>query len=457
MPSSAAQLTSFSLESLPIGAKLGRILSAALQAVDPAAAVRNHLSRHGTLLISDDVKYDLRDFNCIYIVAIGKAGVPMASAAGAVLGNHLTRGLALVKYGHAFSAYTHPNIKILEAGHPYSDANSIAGTQQILALLSNLQKSDLVICLISGGGSALFSAPAPGITLQDMHALMRLLFVCGARIDEINTLRKHIDTVKGGGLTRWISPAAALTLILSDVVGDSLDTIASGPTSPDPTTFLQAWEILHKYNLIEQTAPAIIEHIRRGIAGQIPETPKPSASLFQNTHHVLVGSNRRAAEAAIRQANAEGFNTLLQTTTQQGEANKIGAQMATIANHIRTTGQPISPPACIIAGGETTVTIRGNGLGGRNQECALGAAMTLAGQKNVVFISLASDGGDGPTDAAGAVATGETIDRARQLGLDPVDYLDRNDSYHFFEPLEDLIKTGPTMTNVNDLMALVVY
>ncbi len=448
---------SFSLETIPVGAGIGRILAAALQAVDPVTAVHNHLSRHGSLLVSDNIKYDLRYFSRIYIVGIGKAGAPMASTAGHILGDYLTRGIALVKYGHAFSTRAHPGIKILEAGHPYSDVNGVSGTQQILALLSNLQNDDLVICLISGGGSALFSAPAAQITLQDMQILIHSLFVCGATIDEINTIRKHLDAVKGGGLARWASPATILTLILSDVVGDSPAIIASGPTSPDPTTFVQAWEILRKYQIAKQIPPSIIQHIKKGIAGQIPETPKPGAGIFQNIEHVLVGSNKQAAEAAIRQANAEGFNTILQTTTQQGEASKIGAQIAALAHQIRATGQPILSPACVITGGETTVTLRGNGLGGRNQECALGAAMTLAGQKNVVFVSLATDGGDGSTDAAGAVATGETISRARFLNLDPGDYLARNDSYHFFEPLGDLIKTGPTMTNVNDLMALVVY
>jgi hydroxypyruvate reductase len=363
----------------------------------------------------------------------------------------------LVKQEHAGSPLRHRKIKILEAGHPFPDANSLAGTRQILSLLSKTTATDLVICLISGGGSALLTAPASNISLQDLQTLTRALLACGAKIDEINIVRKHLDTVKGGGLARWASPAHILTLILSDVIGDRLDSIASGPTCPDPSTYTDAWEIIQRYNLVQQTPQAILSHLKGGQKGESQETPKPGEMLFQHVHNVIVGNIGQAAEAAIAQARVEGFNTLLLTTCLQGEARQVGKVLAAIARQIVATGQPIPPPACIVAGGETTVTLHSAGKGGRNQECVLAAALEITGQKNTAIIALATDGGDGPTDAAGAVATGETINRARQLGLDPLDHLARNDSYHFFQPLDDLIKTGPTLTNVNDLLFIVVY
>jgi hydroxypyruvate reductase len=277
------------------------------------------------------------------------------------------------------------------------------------------------------------------------------LLASGAAIQEINTLRKHLETLKGGGLARQARPARIVTLVLSDVVGDPLDVIASGATVPDPSTYRQAWHILERYDLLERVPSAVVTHLQQGLEGLVPETPKPGDPLFASVQNVIVGSNRLAAEAAVAQARQEGFNTLLLTTSLQGEARHVGRVLAGIGRELVASGQPAPRPACIVAGGETTVTLCGNGKGGRNQELALAAVLDLAGLESVLLVSLATDGGDGPTDAAGAVVTGATLDQAYEKGLDPSAYLKNNDAYHFFQALGDLIKTGPTMTNVNDL------
>jgi hydroxypyruvate reductase len=252
------------------------------------------------------------------------------------------------------------------------------------------------------------------------------------------------------------APATLITLVLSDVVGDQLDVIASGPCVPDPSTFEDAYGVLERYGITEEAPKSVVDHLRRGLHCEIPDTPKPGDVLFDKVYNLIVGSNRLAAEAAMKQAQLEGFNSMILTTSLQGEACEVGYQLSDVARAIVASGKPISRPACIIAGGETTVTIHGNGKGGRNQELALGAVEGLAGLAGVVLVTLATDGGDGPTDAAGAVVTGETCDRARNLGLSPSNHLARNDAYHFFEPLGDLLKPGPTQTNVNDLTLLFV-
>jgi len=284
-----------------------------------------------------------------------------------------------------------------------------------------------------------------------MQALTRELLACGASINEINTLRKHLDQVKGGGLARMAQPAALATLVLSDVVGDPLDVIASGPTVPDPTTFADAYAILERYGIVERIPPPIVAHLCRGIAGAVAETPKAGDALFERVQNLIIGSNRQAAEGALEAAQAEGFNAMLLTTYLQGEAREVGRVLAALAREIAATGRPVSRPACVVAGGETTVTLRGDGMGGRNQELALATAADLAGLRDVLLVTLATDGGDGPTDAAGAVVTGATLDQARGLGLDPAAQLARNDAYPFFAALGDLLRPGPTQTNVNDL------
>ena len=438
-----------SLQAFPQGEAVARILSAAVESVEPGAAVRRHLKRVGDRLTLADQTYDLTSFRRVRVVGAGKAGAPMAAAIESILADRLEDGLVIVKEG-----YREPGcrkIQLLEAGHPLPDERGVLAARQLNQMLQDSQSDDMVICLLSGGGSALLVSPATGVALGAVQDLTGALLRSGANIQEINTLRKHLETLKGGNLARRIAPARLITLVLSDVIGDPLDMIASGPTVPDPTSFQQAWEILERFDLIDQAPQAILTHLQKGLEGQIEETPKSDNLLFERTQILVIGSNRLAAQAALEQARLEGFNTLLLTTSMQGEARQVGRVLASIGREMAESGRPVPRPGCVIAGGETTVTVTGDGLGGRNQELALGAVADLAGIQKVMLISLATDGGDGPTDAAGAVVTGATLERAQALGLNATVYLKNNDAYHLFDPLDDLLKPGPTMTNVNDL------
>jgi glycerate 2-kinase len=296
--------------------------------------------------------------------------------------------------------------------------------------------------------------PVEGVTLEDLRALTNALLRCGATINEMNALRKHLSQVKGGGLARLAQPARVLSLILSDVLGSPLDVIASGPTAPDSTTFAGALAVVEKYRLREQVPFAIITHLERGGRGDIVDTPKANDPLFARVTNVIVADNSTACEAATNAARARGYRTQLLSTQVQGEARLVGADLAQKAKETRLRGGAL--PACLIGGGETTVTLRGEGKGGRSQELALAAARELAGLKNVVLLGAGTDGTDGPTDAAGALADGTTIARARALGLDADAFLANNDSYNFFSRLGDLVITGPTNTNVNDLMVVLM-
>ena len=456
------------LRALPSGAAVTRILGAALDAVDPAAAVHRHLGRDGDLLRAGDQTYDLRSYERVFVVGAGKAGAPMARAAAEVVGDRLAGGVVVVKGyddpGDGVSGrpgdeaqcrpFTpsppHP-LTLVAAGHPIPDQRGVAGARRIAQLLEQATDRDLVIALISGGGSALLTLPAAGISLAELQAFTSILLRCGANINEINTLRKHLDQVKGGGLARLAHPAGMITLILSDVVGSPLDVIGSGPTVPDTSSFADAYAVLERYGVATDAPAPIVDRLRRGMAGQIAETPKPGDPRFARIHNLIVGDNLQAAAAALAAARTAGFNTQLLTTFLQAEAREAGRVLAAVAHELASSGQPLPRPACIVAGGETTVTLRGSGRGGRNQELALAAVASMAGLPNLALVALATDGGDGPTDAAGAVVTGTTLDRARALGLDPAAHLARNDAYPFFDALGDLLKPGPTETNVNDL------
>ncbi|MBX0326641.1 glycerate kinase, partial [Oscillochloris sp. ZM17-4] len=405
--------------------------------------------------------YDLARVGRVRIVGSGKAGRPMAAAAADVLGDRLSGGVMVIKRDttqDVGAKLPHPgSYHILAAGHPVPDERSVAGARRIADLLSDSREGDLVIALISGGGSALLSLPAPGLSLADIQALTGQLLACGASIDEINTIRKHLDIIKGGGLARMAHPADLVTLVLSDVVGSPLDVIASGPTVPDPSSFADALAVLDRHGLPDRAPPAIVDRLRRGAAGERAETPGPSDPCFARASTLLVGGNPQAAEAAERAARAAGLSALILTTYLQGEAREAGRFLGAIGRELASAGRPLPRPACVIVGGETTVTLRGDGRGGRNQELALAAVGELAGLPDVALITLATDGGDGPTDAAGAVVTGETLSRARALGLDPAASLARNDAYPFFTALGDLLRPGPTDTNVNDLAFLFAW
>jgi glycerate 2-kinase len=453
------RLLTATLRELPHGAAVARILAAAIAAVEPGAAVRRFLRREGETLVAGDVAYDLGAFDRVWIIGAGKAGAPMAVAAAEIVGERLTGGMVVVKEGHLTAdhvAALQPQVELLEAGHPLPDARGVAAGERIATLLTQMGERDLVLALISGGGSALLTRPAPGISLDDMQKLTGVLLACGASINEINTLRRHLDTLKGGGLARLAAPATVITLVLSDVVGDPLDVIASGPTVADPTTFANALNVLERYNVLDQTPVAIRRRLESGVRGEIAETPKPGDPALARVGNLIIGSNRLAAEAALAAAQREGFNALILTTFLQGEARVVGRVLAAIAREIADNNRPIGRPACVIAGGETTVTLRGDGRGGRNQELALAAVADLAAAPGALLVALATDGGDGPTDAAGAVVSTTTYQRARDLGLDVAAALARNDSYPFFDALGDLLRPGSTHTNVNDLALVVV-
>jgi glycerate 2-kinase len=296
-----------------------------------------------------------------------------------------------------------------------------------------------------------------GITLGDMEALTKALLGCGATINEMNAIRKHLSQIKGGQLARLAHPAPVISLILSDVIGSPLDVIASGPTSPDPTTFAEALALLQKYDLVEHVPSSIVQHLQQGTLAEVPETPKAEDSVFEHTQNVVIASNEHAAQAACDRAHDLGLNTLLLSTFVEGEAREVAKVLAAVAREIDHSARPLPRPACIVAGGETTVTIRGTGLGGRNQELALAAAPLLAGLDNAAIVSLGTDGTDGPTDAAGAISTGSTASRAAAQGLSIGRSLADNDAYHFFQSLGDLIITGPTNTNVNDLIFVFAF
>lgn len=429
-----------------------QVLQASLEAVDPYQAVRQAVDLSGSHLQVGERTFELKELEGLHLVGVGKAAPAMARALVDLLGSRLQSGVVVSKLPPAAAWVGLPSFfTVIQGGHPVPDAGSLAAARAIQKQLAPVGESDLVICLISGGGSALMTDPQPGITLQDLQTLTALLLESGARIDEINTIRKHLDRVKGGGLARAAAPASLAALVLSDVVGSPLDMIASGPTVPDPTTFEDAWAILKRYALMDKLPDPIAQHLQAGLGGEVPETPKAGESIFQHSETFVVGSNLSASRAGVKAAAAAGFQSQLLTTYLQGEAQAAGRFLGSVLRQMAASGEPLARPACLIAGGETTVVVRGDGLGGRNLEVALGVAQEITGLSDVVFISLATDGEDGPTDSAGAVVTGQTISKAGALGLDAADFLRRNDSYHFFEPLDALIRIGPTGTNVNDI------
>jgi hydroxypyruvate reductase len=430
-----------------------QIFRAALGAADPAGAILRHVRISGDWLVAGTRRYRLSSFRRVIVIGAGKACAAMGQAVESLLGSRIQAGLVSVKYGHLARLR---RIELNECGHPVPDEAGVRGAARIAALAEDAAAEDLVICLMSGGGSALMPSPAPPITLEEKQATTRLLLASGANIHEINSVRKHISLLKGGQLARLAAPATVLSLLLSDVIGDDLDVIGSGPTAPDASSFASARSVLEKYGLLEQTPASVRERIERGVRGEILDTPKPSDGMFRRVQNLVVGSNALAVAAAAAKAKELGLRPLVLSTRIEGETRDVARMHAAIAKEVSASGRPVKPPACLISGGETTVTLRGDGLGGRNQEFALAAAIDLAGCPETVVLSGGTDGTDGPTDAAGAIADGKTVARAQAAGLDPGRFLATNDSYHFFEPLGDLLKTGPTNTNVMDVRLVLV-
>ncbi len=438
---------------------LAEIWRAAIGAVDPYNAVKRaiHL-KHGRLIVSGSDQ-DLSIYPRILVVGAGKATARMAEAAESILGDRIAEGLIIVKYGHTDEALR--AIAQAEAGHPIPDAAGVEGTQRLLELVRSADDRTLVLCLLSGGGSALLVAPLPGLTLEDKQQTTDMLLRSGAAIHELNAVRKHLSAVKGGRLARQACPANVLTLILSDVIGDRLDVIASGPTVPDSTTFADAFSVIEKYGLRAKLPPRVVGLIDRGVAGQEQESPKSGDPCFGRTLNVIVGGLSQALAAARDQAELLGYPCLVMDAALQGEARDAATAIARAANRVQSGLGP-GERRCLLFGGETTVTVRGRGKGGRNQELALAFAKEIAGKHGIAMLSAGTDGTDGPTDAAGAAVDGTTVRKAAFAGMRPEIYLEANDSYTFFERFDAAtgvrahFKTGPTGTNVMDIQIVIV-
>jgi len=425
-------------------------MNAALAAADPARIIRKNLKLSGSILHVDKLQYTLKDYRRIFVIGGGKASGYMAEEIEKLLGKWITRGLVITP------DYLRPTprrrrIRYHAATHPIPSRKGVDGVLAMLRLVDDISRDDLVIVLVSGGGSALMPLPVEGINLNDEAKVTSLLLRSGASIDEINTVRKHLSQVKGGRLAERLYPATVLTLIISDVVGDKIDSIASGPTAPDPTTYHDVELVLKKYDLwfqIPKNARRVITH---GLSGSIPETPKQKDKVFRRVQNVIVGNNRASCLAAASAMTKAGYRTQVLSIQITGEAREVGRIFGSIVRDIRDNSLPFAPPAALIAGGETTVTVRGKGKGGRNQELALAAAVKISGSYGVVVGSFATDGIEGRTNAAGAVADGSTITRGLRLRMDPEEFLRNNDSYRYFSKLKDLVMMGPTGTNVNDI------
>lgn len=432
---------------------LEKIFLGGVAAVDPEKVVRGCLTRTGANLQIGSMRYCLADFANIYLIGAGKAAAPMAKAVEEQLDDFLTGGLVIVKYGHGVPLH---KIRVMEAGHPLPDAAGAQATNSIVTLLKGCTERNLVICVFSGGGSALLTSPVEPVSLADKQLTTQLLLECGATINEINSIRKHLSRVKGGRLAKAAHPAKVAALFLSDVIDDPLPVIASGPTVSDPTTYADCMRIFKKYQLPRQLPPTVVAVFEKGLTGLTPETPKADDPVFGNVQNLIVGNNKAALAAAAKVATANGYASMILSSRIQGEAKEVAGVLTAIAREVRGSGHPLRAPACLLAGGETTVTVKGGGKGGRNQELALSAAIALDGCHGIYMLSAGTDGTDGPTDAAGAFADGETCQEARRLGLHPPTFLAHHDAYHFFQDLGLLLQTGPTRTNVMDIICLLI-
>jgi glycerate 2-kinase len=431
---------------------LANMLKQALASAHAGRVLRRYLRKHGDHLTIGRRRYDLRDYERVVVVGAGKAAAAMAHAIEPILGRHLDGGVVVVKYGHGLPT---TRIAVVEAGHPLPDRAGLTAARRIMKLVTGLTARDLLIVLLSGGASSLLPAPVSGVKLADKQRVTEQLLRCGAGIAEVNTVRKHLSKLKGGRLAA-LSDARIVTLILSDVIGDQLSAIGSGPTANDPTTYGDAIQCLRRYGLWSSAPRSVRRHLIRGVDRRLTETPKPGARLFRRIQHEIIGNNATALAALIATARAAGWRTLLLPPFTK-DARKAGADMGTLAKRILMRRRPLPRPCCVMAGGETTVTVTGSGKGGRAQEFALAAAKAVAGLRGVYVAAVATDGTDGPTDAAGALVSGETWSRAKAMGLDLDAALSRNDSYRALKRLNCHITTGPTGTNVNDLYLVFVF
>jgi len=428
----------------------------ALRAVNPKEIMHSRVKLKGEMLEVKNNLFDLSKYKRIFILGGGKASGFMAEALEEILEDRIEEGVIVVPKGTA-AKHKLKRIKLHESSHPIPDRSSMIGAKKILELAEKAEENDLVICLISGGGSSLMALPREKISLADKQKVTNMLLKCGATINEINAVRKHISSFKGGRLAKAVYPASLLGLLLSDVLGDPLDVIASGPTVPDSSTFNDAISVLKRYGLWDKIPASIRETLSEGLKGRISETPKEDDPIFKKVKNIVIGNNRLACSAALEEIKRNGLNALFLTSFMEGEARHIGTFFGALGKELAATDRPkpVFPPAGIIAGGETTVTVTGDGIGGRNQELALSAALKITGVEGIAVVSVSTDGIDGPTDAAGAIVDGKTVLRSGKLGLDPAEFLRNNDSYSFFSRLNDLVMTGPTGTNVSDITILV--
>lgn len=428
------------------------MLKQALESVESEPALRRAVRKRGDILTVGSRRYDLRHYDRVVVVGAGKATAPMARAIEGILGSRLHSGLVIVKYGHGVST---KRIVVEEASHPIPDRAGVLAAKRLRSIAASLTDRDLLIVLLSGGASSLMPAPIHGITLADKQRVTRQLLRSGAEIAEINSVRKHLSSLKGGRLAES-TKATVVTLILSDVLGDDVSAIASGPTAPDPTTYDGAVACLKRYKIWSQVPRAVRDHLERGRRGQIPETPKARSAVFRRVHNEIIGNSRLALGSLMRIARKAGLRTVLLSMTMTGEARIVGAQFGALARKIIDEKRPVAKPCCLMAGGETTVTVMGGGKGGRAQEFAVAAAKVIAGLPNVWVVAVGTDGTDGPTDVAGALVGGRTVAQADRLGIDLDSALSRNDTYPALKRLGSHIFTGPTGTNVNDLYLLFV-
>jgi hydroxypyruvate reductase len=437
---------------------LKSIYTTAIQAVNPATAVNTHVKRKKDRLIvyshgKQFKEFNLNKFNRIIVVGAGKATASMAREMEKILGDRIDAGCICVKYGYTD---TLAKIEIIEASHPVPDANGMTGARKIMELMRVTREDDLVISLISGGGSALLPFPPDTITLEEKQTTTSLLINSGAGIHEVNMVRKHLSRVKGGNMAKAAHRATVVNLMISDVVGDNMDVIASGPFVPDNSSYRDALDVLDRYGLTEKVPQSVSERIRSGARGDLEENPGPGSPIFRNVTNSIIASNIIALEAAKDEAIKLGYNSIILSSLIEGDTKEAAFWHSSIAREITVSSNPAPVPACIISGGETTVVVTGEGLGGRNMEFAMHAALFIDGLETVTVASIGTDGTDGPTDAAGAVIDGSTARLAREKGIDVFKYIKNNDSYHFHKKLGNLVITGPTNTNVMDVRIILV-
>jgi glycerate 2-kinase len=421
------------------------IWRAAVAAGDVAPLLQRHLHLSSHRLSAGPLALDLDGVRRVLVLGAGKAGALMARGVEAMLGSRVSAGFVVVKDGYRLPT---ARIEVAEAGHPVPDGRGLAASARLLALAESASADDLVLFLVSGGGSALTPAPAPPVTLEEKQAVTQLLLAGGATINELNAVRKHLSRFKGGLLARAASPATILTLALSDVIGDPLDVIASGPTAPDSTSYAEALAVLERRGVTDRTPRSVLERLRAGAGGEIPETPKRGDPVFERVTNLVIGNNALVVDAAAAEAARLGYRPHVLTRSLQGEARDV-------ARELLARARAMPGPACLIAGGETTVTVRGSGRGGRCQEFGLAAALQLEEGEDLVVLAAGTDGTDGPTDAAGGIVDGGTVARARTAGLDAARALADNDAHAVLTAVGDSVVTGPTNTNLLDLYLIV--